>query len=406
MQELVRIVKNHPSFGNVRDRKATLYTALGTSPRAIDIVESLDIDGAPDTVAGHVISRLAGSRQLERGEDPLELFLTTSVIDKVPDEDGEEIREIIKRSRNLPAEPQAQPLPTPGDFDRGIEDVKREIRTKLNGIKNSKVLDKYDNEVGILDLVSKELGCVRPQPGGDLSEQIPDFLTARCTQKDLMRLVRVFRRLLEQRKEEQAQRVAEIVDLMLPLCLPQHILSEAWRQLHDHQAVVIQNVVARKAGAELVVAGLYRKPAKFRKRSPEPTGEQLVPFEQLPIGDPEGNLEPALRGLFHATYYADATEEQGRAIETRLTVEQMRADLLGHFQAKREDEDRPCYCAVELAANQEDGKNQLALLSELGIPDVLLFVALAPGSETRAFESFVITCLNTRFKSEEKGKPV
>jgi len=367
-------------------------------------VGSLDLAGQPDKVAAHIINRLAGSRQLERGEDPLELFLTTLVIDKVPDEDREEIREIIKRSRNLPAEPQAQPPPAPGDFDPRIEDVKKAIRTNLNKIKNCNVLDENENEVWILDLVSTELGCDAAQPGKDLSEQIPDFLIAECTQKDLesaqkvlMSLVLVFNRLLDQRKEEQAQRVAEIVNLMLPLCLPQHILSEAWRQLQDHQAVVIQNVVAKKAGAELVVAGLYRKPAKFVKRSTELTGEQLVPFEKVPIGHPERNVDPALRDLFRATFCPT---------ETRATVEQMKADLRGHYRAKGLGEKRPCYCAVELAANQEDGKNQLALLSELGRIFLfekgepgLLFIALAPDSKTREFESFVITCLNTRFES-------
>ncbi len=412
MKELVRIVKNHPSFSNVRDRKATLYTALGTSTRAKDIVESLDLDGAPDAVAGHVIFVLEGCRQLEGGEDSLELFLR-SVTPKVPDEDGKKIDEIIERSQIVPPQPQVQPPQAPGDFDPRIEDVKKAIRTNLNRIKNNKVLDKYDNEVGILDLVSTELGCDRPQPGGDLSEQIPDFLTARCAEDDLMSLVRVFKRLLGQRMDEQARPVAEIVDRMLPLCLPQRILGEAWRQLQEHGAVVIQNVVARKAGAELVVAALYHEPAKFRKPSPEPAGEQLIPFEEVPIGHPERNMEPALRGLFLATHHADATEEQGKGIVNRLTVEQMREDLRGHYKARRLEENRPCYCAVELAGPQEGGKNQLALLSELGGSFLsekgepgLLFVALAPDSKTRAFESFVITCLNTRFKSEEKGKPV
>ena len=82
----------------------------------------------------------------------------------------------------------------------------------------------------------------------------------------------------------------------------------------------------------------------------------------------------------------------------KCRVKRMRDDLRGHYLAMRLKEKRPCYCAVELAATQEDGKNQLALLSELGIPD-LLFVALAPDSKTREFESFVITCLNTRFES-------
>ena len=66
-----------------------------------------------------------------------------------------------------------------------IEDVKKAIRTNLNKIKNCNVLDENENEVWILDLVSTELGCDSSQPGGDLSEQIPDFLTARCAYRKI-----------------------------------------------------------------------------------------------------------------------------------------------------------------------------------------------------------------------------
>ena len=76
--------------------------------------------------------------------------------------------------------------------------------------------------------------------------------------------------------------------------------------------MLIQNAVARKTGAEILVAGLYQKPAKFRKRSPEPTGEQLVPFERVPIGDPDRNVEPALRDLFIATFHADVNRRTGQ----------------------------------------------------------------------------------------------
>jgi hypothetical protein len=191
---------------------------------------------------------------------------------------------------------------------------------------------------------------------------------------------------------------------MLPLCLPPDILSEAWRQLRVHGAVLIQNAVARKPGAEILVAGPYQKPTKFKKCSAEPTGEQLVPFERVPIGDPERNVEPALRGILIATSHAEVKEEQGRAIEIRLTTSQIREDLRGHFAAVKDEKERPSYCAVELAANEEDRKNQLALLSELGIPD-LLFIGLAPDSKTREFESYAITCLNIRFESEQRGFP-
>ena len=190
--------------------------SAGTSPRAKDIVESLDLDGRPDAVAGHVVTVLAGSRQLEDGEDSLVLFLRAVTL-KVPDEDGMKIVEIIERSRLLPPQPQVQPPQAPGDFDPSSRTSKRQ--SEPISTRSRTVTFSMRTSNGSLDphLVSTELGCDNSQPCRDLSEQIPDFLTARCAKEDLMSLVRVFRVLHGQQKEEQAQRVAEIVDRMLPL---------------------------------------------------------------------------------------------------------------------------------------------------------------------------------------------
>jgi hypothetical protein len=404
-QKLVNIIKDLPSFGNDQDRKAILECALGYTPRAKEAVASLNLHGAPDAVATRVISRLVAFGKLEDGKESLELFLSTSVVPKVDLHVGEEIREIINRCLTIILPPPSlQPLSSPpAAFDPRTEDVKKAIRTKFDKIKDCKVLDENENRVWILNLVSDELGCGTPQPGKDMSEHLAGFLTARCVDTDLMSLVRVFRQLCKQGKEPDAGRIVEIMDLMLPLCLPRKVLSEAWQQLQDHRAVLIQTSVTKKTGAEIVVAGIHHKPAKFKKCSPEPIGEQLVPYEREPIGDPNWNVESALRELYVATFHAEVKEEGGRAIE--ISPDQIRKVLRGHYRARKDGEKRPCYCVMKLAVNEADRKNQSMLLSELGIPD-LLFIGLASGSETSEFESYVITCLNTRFESEEKGRPV
>jgi hypothetical protein len=80
----------------------------------------------------------------------------------------------------------------------------------------------------------------------------------------------------------------------------------------------------------------------------------------------------------------------------------IRKRLIGHYRARRDGEKMPCYCVVKLAANEADRQNQARLLSELGIPH-LLFVGLAADSETAEFESYIITCINTRSDAEAEG---
>ena len=249
MQNLVLIVKGVPGFGTPDDRKAIIESALGLSQRARDAVGSLDLNGSSDAVAGRVISHLASFGKLESGEETLELFLIKSVATKVDLDVGEEISNIVSRSRVIPPKPRWPP-PPPGDFDPRIENVKRAIRTNLNKIKNCEILDENENEVWTLDLLATELECDAPQPGEDLREHLASFLTTRCIDTDLTSLVRVLKLLYKQGMAQDAERIGEIVDLMLPLCLPRKILSEAWRQIQDHGAVLIQTPVTKKTGAD------------------------------------------------------------------------------------------------------------------------------------------------------------
>jgi hypothetical protein len=293
---------------------------------------------------------------------------------------------------------------TEQEFDPRVTDVAKAIRSKLDAIKASKVLDENDQEVWLLALLGRELVAVGPSSGQDPSDYLAAFLTE-CRDVEHVGLLvsRVFNLLCNRGKKAEAQIIADVVDLMLPLCLPREILSEAWGQLRDHHAALIQSSVARKAGAEILVAGLFKKPARWGSSSPEPIGEQHVGIEEVPIGDPDQNEEAALRDLYVATYYPD-DKKKGTSRAVRLTADQMREDLSGYYRSRRLGPQRPCYCAVELAANEADRRNQIALLSLLAIPH-LLFIALKPDAKTRALESFVIECLNTRLKWAARGIP-
>ena len=139
--------------------------------------------------------------------------------------------------------------------------------------------------------------------------------------------------------------------------------------------------------------------------SPEPTGQQLVGFEDVPIGDPDLNEESALRDLYLATKYPN-DREKGTSTADRLTVAQMmRARTPRTLLVEEPRAQEPSYCVVTLAPSERDRQNQAKLLSNLAIPH-LLFIELQPDSKTREFETFVIDCLSIRLKWATKGFPV
>lgn len=395
VRRLVEAVKNLPSFGNDQDRKALLQEGLGLSPKAKGAVAQLVLQGANDVVAIRVITHLAEFGKLECGGESLELFLMNSVIPRVDSDTVKHINEILNKNQYSNDSPLPSPLRHAAEFDPRPEDVAKSIRTKLDKLKGCRLLDEEDREVWLLDLVSQELDEGGPSSGRDLSEHLASFLAGRRDVEHVGVLVsRVFCLLCGQGKEAEAKIIGDVVDLMLPLCLPRDVLGQAWGQLQGHGAVLIQGSVARKTGAEILVAGLFKKPTRWGTSSTEPTGEQLVGFEDVPIGDPDQNEESALRDLYAATYYP-GDKVKGMSNAVRLTAAQMRKDLSGHYRSRRLGPRRPSYCAVEFAATESDRQNQKKLIANLAIPE-LLFVELKPDSETRELESFVIHCLSTR----------
>jgi hypothetical protein len=296
-------------------------------------------------------------------------------------------------------------MPTADDaseFDPRIEEVATAIRAKLNHIKDCELLDKNDQRILALKLVWDELKCGAPATGRTLIEHVATFLTARRLDQDIVGLVRVIRPLYEQGKKYEAGRISEIVHLMLPLCLPQKLLAEAWQQLQGQEAVLIRTSLTKKTGAEILMAGLHHKPVRFRKSSVEPSGERLVAYEGDPIGDPNWNVPSALRDLYAATFHPDVKENERGDVEIKLSIDAVREELKAHYAFLKGLEEMPCYCVLKLAATEADRNHQARLLKDLGIPD-LIFLGLLSESDTIGFERYAVTCLNTLFEIEKRG---
>ena len=81
------------------------------------------------------------------------------------------------------------------------------------------------------------------------------------------KLVNVHEQLCLQNKLDEASVIAEIVDLVLPLRFPLlDVISRAWQQLQDHEAVLIEGAVVTRTAAEIVMAGVARKSPRFSNK--------------------------------------------------------------------------------------------------------------------------------------------
>ena len=407
MATLVKIVRDLPNFGNDEDRKSALQHALGLTERAKTAV-SLNLHGNPEPVATRIITHLASFGMLEDGNDVLELFLVKSVIPKIDTPDGEAIKVLIDRYRTIqapPPESERAPKASP-EFDPRPEDVKTAIRARLDALKESRALNENKEPVGVLRLVSGELACGEPGDGKTLSDHIATWLTTRREVRDLMSLARACGQLHQQGKQQEARQIGAVVNQALPLFLAQEILADAWDQLDNEGAVLIRTSLTKGTGAEILVAGLHHRPAEFTKGIREPVGAHHVPYESDPIGDPNWNVDSALRNLYVLAFHTEVKENDRKAfaLEIKHSPEAIREELKAYYQALKDRNRVPCYCVVKLAATDTDRKNQARALKDLGIPD-LLFIGLSSETGTRGFERYVITCLNTLFEYEEKGKP-
>jgi hypothetical protein len=127
-----------------------------------------------------------------------------------------------------------------------------------------------------------------------------------------------------------------------------------------------------------------------------------VAYERDPIGDPGWTEQSAIRDLYLATFCGDGRSAGSRGLEKTQPTEFMQKKLRGHFNARKDEDDMPCYCVLRLAESEVDRENQGKLLSALAIPD-LLFVGLQPHSDTTEREGYIAECLTSLTGSVKKG---
>ena len=217
---------------------------LDAHARIVEFLAKLAPQRPNDEVLGSLKEVLGCSGDQVQAKERLEEFLTT--LDKSPGNGHQKVRQALKKDpllQSLIAEPARKESDSktvdlggtasgPTKFDLHTEDVAKAIRSRLDAIKDSKVLDENYQEVGLLRLVSQELSAGAPSSGKDLSADLAAFLTERKDVEDYVedcgKLVwRVFDLLCNRGKKEEAKIIGEVVDLMLPFSLPWNILNEA-----------------------------------------------------------------------------------------------------------------------------------------------------------------------------------
>jgi len=218
----------------------------------------------------------------------------------------------------------------------------------------------------------------------------------------------VHKQLRDQNKLDEESHIAEIIDLVLPLQFPRDVISRALLRLQHYEAVLIENAVVTRTGAEIVMAGVSKKSPSFAEKPftggpiPQPVGKDLIQFESPAIGDPD-QLEDFVRDLYRASGYSpDRLYSGGEERDREKRIARMLNDLNGRYQGRKSSRKRAPYCALAMPASPADRDHQMQTLERIRklIPD-LLFIELCPDSENCKFENFVITLLNTRFGFED-----
>jgi SEFIR domain len=327
--------------------------------------------------------------------------------------------------KKLPPKPRPQPSPSPRPpaatarldvFDeQHLADVREACKEGLKKLTDKRMNCEDDKrERTILQSLGRELDIDSKKSEHQLIESITNSVIEPGDDETIGKLVNVHEQLCLQNKLDEASVIAEIVDLVLPLCFPRDVISRAWQQLQDHEAVLIEGAVITKTAAEIVMAGVARKSPSFEKPltftpSSGPVGKNLIPLEPPAIGDPHRVLEDTLRDLHRgAGLSTDRSESGGDPSDSNKRIERMVEDLRGHFRGMNSRFRRPPYCALKMPADRGDRDHQIQTLATIRkhIPNYLLFIELCPDSKTREFERFVIYCLNTRFAAEQKRKTI
>jgi class 3 adenylate cyclase len=316
-------------------------------------------------------------------------------------------------THNLPKQEHA-PTSTEPQLDPAPAEVAKTILAKFEKLKDSRFVDQKDQNVNLLDHVAKELRAGPPPAGQTMSAHLATYLTRRPSEDHINGLVyRAYTPLCRNGKRDDARIVGEIVDELLPLCIPRTVLSKAHHQLQEKKAVflgaddpagattgsplsiqLIENTVTEEGFVEVLAAALSGQPTSFKPNATAPVGEQAVPWEDAPIGDPAKDVDNILWDLYVALQRAQIKGDR-RGSAGRPNGAVLRQKVSAGFNSRRKGKGRPCYCVLAPPASDAEGKRQERIIAELAIPD-LLFIRLSLDSEILALESFIIDCLNTR----------
>jgi SIR2-like domain/CHAT domain len=379
-----------PLLAKLRELIAASGSMTGTSPRATSSL--------PNTSPASVSSELERPSKPPRKKNRQARNLGSSRPDLT--------NQAIKAEPDSEAESSSGQKEHIPDFEDDIEGVKRAIVARLDMLNGRTMLDDHGREVSVLIQAAEKVKLSTRSHDSDLGEQLADFLTKRHDYHDLGRILIVFQRLRQQKKHDEARRIGEIMDRLLPLCLPQNLAAEVWKQLTKDEEGLLRSGVGGTVGAELVVARLYRQHADFVEGiASEPRGKLLVAlYDQFPIDDPDAGQAAVLRDLYVATHYAEIKDFDRQKLESRLTTEEIREKLSGYFEHIRDFKERPSYCVVKLPDQKQDFANLSNFLAQLRIPG-LLFIGIASrrDKDIDTIESYVIQNLNTRYSVENES---
>jgi hypothetical protein len=214
--------------------------------------------------------------------------------------------------------------------------------------------------------------------------------------------------LCDESQDGSAGKIADCIDLVLPLYISREKIDSAQRQLEAGAGFVwIEGLVATHTGAALVLAGVDRGPTCFVLHNDGPREEHSILFELPAIGHPSIELD-VFEVLKHLAKQAGIPfDESGRDIEPKDVAARSRRlgeALSASMRAiKASRKRRTPYCALKLekiSNEREFVKRVLKLVKEYVKP--LIFIELSDKSESIGDEIFISRFVISRFNATNK----
>ena len=265
--------------------------------------------------------------------------------------------------------------------------VKETIKSKLESIWKEAVSVRGDKE-SIHELL---VGTLEVAGTDKVDALVCHLLEYRET--TIPRLVRLHKQLRDSEHEKKyAQTICEIIDDLLPFYIPRHVRTEIRRQLQHSRAVLVEGSVATPVGAEAAAAWFDRRGVSFTGQK-DPMGylkgkSQVgdLPLDSAPPDSPE---RPSSQIVIDALYEeAKIPKRRGAAREE---------DLRLHYMALKEIEKRTPFCVVSLPSDRKDRAHWIEAMKAV---KGLIYIEVCPNFETHAFETLILTCLNTCYDLE------